>query len=306
MKFLIKYSIGCSFVLLMLMGWANAAPSSKVTVKVSDEGHQPVINAEVEVWYHIGNKQTTNKGKSGDKGEFVATGEGMLPQLTVYSRTQGYYESCVIYKFAKKSLLNRWEPWNPTIEVVLKKKRNQVAMFDSHRTGYKVPKLNTPIGFDLEKEDWVAPYGTGLTADFIITFNAEIRAYADYDCGFSLKFSNPNDGIQEYFSDTKDQSSFKWPYEAPTNGYISEISKQKNMLLGATGYKSNERENANYIFRLRTKVDKNGNIVDARYGKISGEFGFVPSGEITFRYFLNPDGTRNLEEDPKKNLFNKK
>ena len=42
------------------------------------------------------------------------------------------------------------------------------------------------------------------------------------------------------------------------------------------------------------------------YGKIEKEFEFDPKGSVYFRYYLNPDGTRNLEEDPGKNLFKKK
>jgi len=291
---------------------AFSSPTAKLSAKVLDENGLPIQGALVSLNF-TGAKRGDGggltsfgkEGKSDSDGMFTGSGES-LPLAGVVVDKDGYYRSLQKYEFTSSSfLLNRWEPWNPTIEVVLKKKRNPVAMYDNHRTSYKVPQLDTPIGFDLEKEDWVAPYGRGITADFIFTFNASIRAYTDYDCNFSLKFSNPHDGIQEYFFDTKDQSYFKWPFIAPDGGYLNEISKQKNVLL-KTGYKSNENENANYIFRVRSKVDKDGNIVDARYGKISGEFGFVPKGEITFRYFFNPDGTPNLEEDPGKNLFNKK
>jgi hypothetical protein len=286
-------------------------PTAKITAKVVNEQGNPISGANVSISFMKAKEKewgmtTYDKdGKSDNEGLYTTSGEG-TQSVSIFITKDGYYPSGDGVKLTSRSFLNRWEPWNPTIEVVLKKKRNPVPMYDNHRTSYKVPKLDTPVGFDLEKEDWVTPYGNGLTADFLITFNAEIRAYTDYDCGFSLKFSNPHDGIQEYFFDAKDQSYFKWPFEAPTSGYLSEISKQKNMLLKTTGYKSDEKNNANYIFRVRTKVDKNGNIVDARYGKISGEFGFVPSGEITFRYFLNPDGTRNLEEDPDRNLFKNK
>jgi hypothetical protein len=64
--------------------------------------------------------------------------------------------------------------------------------------------------------------------------------------------------------------------------------------------------NVRYIFRVRTKLDKDGNIIGANYGKIGGEFEFDPKGAIFFGYYFNPDGTRNLEEDKENNLFKTK
>jgi hypothetical protein len=206
------------------------------------------------------------------------------------------------YEFKSNSfLLNRWEPWNPTIEVVLKKKRHPVPMF---RGGgiIQIPKLDVPVGYDLEKGDWVAPFGGGVTSDFIISFHAEMRAYRDYECSFELTFSNPKDGIQEYVFDNHSQSSFKWPFEAPEDGYLGRLTRHEVKLPGKN-LQSDAKENLNYIFRVRTRTDLRGNVVAANYGKLSGEFGFDPKGNIQFHYFFNPDGTRNLEEDPKRNLF---
>jgi hypothetical protein len=53
----------------------------------------------------------------------------------------------------------------------------------------------------------------------------------------------------------------------------------------------------NYYFRVRTKLDENGNVVSARYGKIYGDF-------MQFSYYLNPTpNDRNVEFDPKQNLI---
>jgi len=71
-------------------------------------------------------------------------------------------------------------------------------------------------------------------------------------------------------------------------------------------YKSNYREKVNYLLRVRSVADKNGNVVKANYGKIEGDFRVYKKGAANFTYFFNPDGTRNLEEDPDRNLFQKK
>jgi hypothetical protein len=64
--------------------------------------------------------------------------------------------------------------------------------------------------------------------------------------------------------------------------------------------------NQNYFYRVRT-VKEDGKIKSAMYGKIYGEIQFdvinAPTAAIIFTYYLNPDGTRNTEFDPKNNLF---
>ena len=61
------------------------------------------------------------------------------------------------------------------------------------------------------------------------------------------------------------------------------------------------------IFRVRTKIDNDGNIISANYGKIYGPIQFgggrPTDRPITFTYYFNPDGTPNLEYDPKKDLL---
>lgn len=69
---------------------------------------------------------------------------------------------------------------------------------------------------------------------------------------------------------------------------------------------SDSKVDNNYIFRVRSEV-KDGKLIKAMYGKIQGDIGFFPSNKpkntarLEFKYFLNPDYTRNLEYG--KNLF---
>jgi len=300
------------FILLPLCnGLAMAYPRAKITTKILDESGNIVKGAEVHISFEIAKKGEWGTDNFGVKGisdiEGVFTGEANASErIGITVLKDGCYLSRQLYEFKSSSmLLNRWEPWNPTIEVVLKKKRNPVPLIIKGTDWVAVPKLGTPVGFDLEKGDWVAPYGNGLIADLSFEFNLTRRAYSDYDANMTVTFTNGQDGIQEYWFDKKEQSLFKWPFEAPENGYkrsvnIFERDTPKD------GYKTNKKENVNYIFRVRTQLDKGGNIISAKYGKIEGGFGISPTGKTKFLYFFNPDGTRNLEEDPEKNLFKKK
>lgn len=304
------------FVLsLRLCPIAYALSNAKLTAKIIDENGAAIQGAHVTLGFS-GAKQGDgggmfNFGKDGftDSNGFFSGSAGTLPYVGVVADKTGYYRSIQKYEFKSSSLLlNRWEPWNPTIEVLLKKKRNPVAMYMKGTDDLKVPvfdKSIKSIGYDLEKGAMVAPYGSGVVSDFVFTFHANDRAYSDYECNFTLTFSNEHDGIQEYLFDSKNQSLYKWPFEAPESGYVGNLSKEKSMIPGR-GYKSNEKDNVHYLFRVRTKVDKDGKVVGGLYGKIGKEFEFDPKGAIFFGYYLNPDGTRNLEEDPKKNLFKNK
>ena len=285
----------------------GAAPTAKVTVQVVDENSMPISGAEVEVWYvrsKAGGPGTDDikiDGKTDKDGFFTAKGETFLPQVTVYARSIGYYESVHLEKFTGRSLLLRWEPWNPTVDVMLRKKRNHVPMYTKRTDWLKVPKLGELVGYDLERGDWVAPYGKGVVRDLVINYQVNMRSNRDYDCKLEITFTNEKDGIQEFFFDEQEQSSYKWPFIAPVNGYIDKLSKE--IYTASRQLVSNVKDEVNYLFRVRTKIDKDGNIVAARYGKIFGDFEISQSGKINFTYYFNPDGTRNLEFDPEKNLF---
>ena len=306
--FLLLCAIFCIFNANQSFGY----PTGKLTLKViDDEAGNPIRGAMVHVSFMqandsgIGLKTIRNNDVTNAEGFVSFQGVGMESVGATISK-DGYYQSGSGFKFTSSSnVTNRWEPWNPTVEVVLKKKRNPVPMYVKGTDNLKLPQFDIPIGYDLEKGDLVVPYGTGTTSDFIFSMHSAERAYTDYECNFSLTFSNEFDGIQEYFFDSNNQSNYKWPFLAPESGYVTTLFKEKSMQPGK-GYTSNEIENVHYIFRVRTKTDNDGKIVSALYGKIVKEFEFDPKGAIFFGYYLNPDGTRNLEEDPKRNLFKEK
>jgi hypothetical protein len=298
-----------SFYLFSYRGLALAYPTAKITAKVVGEKENVIQDADVHISFEIAKKGgwgTDNFGKEGlsdSEGLFTAKANASS-RIGITVRKEGYYFSRQIYEFTSRSFLNRWEPWNPTIEVVLKKKSNPVPMYQKYLEWVPVPKLDEPIGYDLERGDWVSPYGKGLVNDFVVTVKSDQRAWADYNSSYTLTFSNKKDGIQEYQFDKDDQSYYKWPFEAPEDGYISSLEKFRNDS-PQTGLQSNEKKGINYIFRVRTETDKDGKIIAAKYGKIEGEIRIVP-GKVQFLYYFNPDGTRNLEDDPDKNLFRKK
>jgi hypothetical protein len=89
------------------------------------------------------------------------------------------------------------------------------------------------------------------------------------------------------------------PHSAPVEGYVPTWRYTANSYTPRTA-----RENVGFFLRTRVRLDANGKIVSANYAKVVGDFYLVPQGSLMFSYYFNPvPNDRNLEFDPKRNLF---
>jgi len=295
------------FLTLCPVGFAIAGPTFKFTVKAVDTNGNPISDAETSATF-TGSKSQVVEGKTDKNGLFSASG-ATTPICGVTVKKEGYYTSGYSFEQmilehldeSEKGLFNRWVPWNPTVEVILKEKRNPIPMYVGGTGGHKeIPIFDQPVGYDLEKNDWVAPYGDGNIKDFIFVFyvsDQNAKSWEEWSCSYNLTFSNDNDGILEYFPPKDSKSEYIWPYEAPETGYQHAITGFNSMEKNANDTYRNEttyNQERNYIFRVRTKVGSKGNIVEAKYGKIRGDI-IQGLKTVAFGYSLNPTGTRNLE-----------
>lgn len=92
---------------------------------------------------------------------------------------------------------------------------------------------------------------------------------------------------------TKNRMAPDLPIEHP--GYVSQF-RFFCRKIGKT-FETNTDESQCLYLRVRTTTNTQGAVSSAWYGKIYGNM----QGEFT--YFLNPDGTRNVEFDFHRNLF---
>jgi len=278
-------------------------PETKFTVRVLDaETELPVTNATV--WTTFTQKRDswgTGEGKFNQvklsvdqNGEVEIKGyQGKVERgASARAFADGYYTEGKGFKFTGKNMLhNRWKPWNPTIEIKMRKKKNPVSMTYKRQKWSVVPEFGKPVGYDLEIGDWMAPHGKGKTKDFLFVMNLDRKSMADAEASYTLTFSNPLDGIQEYLPPEGLRSSFIFPYVAPTNGYGKSLYQHDiNTPYGPP--ETTEKENINYIFRVRTKTDEDGNIVSACYGRIKGELKISRKGQVEFSYCFNPNFDR--------------
>jgi len=297
-------------VALLIVVAANSSvfifPIAKITMRAVDSDGNPIDNATVTASYDFpkgmgmgwGTATKYVDGRTDKDGYFTITHKAAgICNFSV--RKEGFYGSSDSYTFNSR-ILFIWSPWNPTMEIKLKRKKNPTKMYAksiNNMNAKKVPALDTPIGYDLEIGDWVAPYGKGVISDFVFIFKVRFLKNDDWDVSYTLTFSNEHDGIQEWIIPKGNQSVFFWPYEAPEDGYKKEIKWSSYHHPGgwAGVHKSDYKEDRKYIFRVRTKTDEKGNIVEARYGKIPGDIRLFSTGEITFTYYFNPTGSRSLE-----------
>jgi len=249
---------------------------------------------------------------SGQQGITDADGELLFSgqsngHITYGGRKVGYYDSYYDYDFKDLGVFG-WEPWNPELKVLMRRIENPTPMYarDTKMANIKIkiPVIGKEVGFDLIAYDWVAPYGNGQHIDFIFYLEKTYRGFQDYDAKLTIKFLHPMDGIVEIEENLTNGSQFKLPRIAPKNGYKNSLQIIRNKKNNTETYR-NYKFNDNYIFRVRAEVN-NGNLARAMYGKIRGPIEIDPRvdpTEVYFKYYLNPDYTKNLEFDPKRNLF---
>jgi len=231
---LLKLLLIVTVCFLPANGYAQVLfPISKITIRAVDNDGNPIDNATVVASYDFPKGMgmgwgTATKYADGstDKDGFFTITHKAAGRCNFSLSKEGFYDSSKSYKFKGRLLLFAWSPWNPTMVIKLKRKKNPTKMYAksiSNMNAKKVPALDTPIGYDLEQGDWVAPYGKGVIKDFIFVCKAIHRGYKDWEASYTLTFSNEHDGIQEYFAQKGNQSEYYWPYEAPEEGYQKEI-----------------------------------------------------------------------------------
>jgi hypothetical protein len=302
---------------------ATYGARGKVTFRVVNHEGSTIPNAEVRVTVFTGNifagdeydvlhKTTDAKGRL--IIEKKTTG-GMI----LWVRKEGYYETYFDYSFAddykhgdpSELFLKdgRWLPWNPSVDVLLKPKLNPIPMFVKRVDRFEVPVEGEPVGYDFEKADWVAPYGKGQISDLYFDLKGEMKDPWTGSNELIISAPGQQSGLQIMKKDLI--SEFHTVHQAPLKGYQKKVGfafkRTKTKMIENTELEDNEY----LVFRTRTKLDEDGNLVEACYGKIYPPVRFgvyqnkteTGAGIIKLWYYFNPSGTRNLEFDTENNLF---
>lgn len=273
--------------------------NAKVTLRVVDSLGNPVPDANVQVvFFHRGSY--TSDGKTDANGFFTA--EHMSESdVHFYASKVGYYNTQRNYWFYREGKPcaenGRWIPWNPTLEVVLKEKRNPIKM-EERSIALRMPEDSGRFGFDFIKGDWVKPHGDGINVDVWIesVLNPKTKDLeATWEHRLTFDFPNEGDGLSVYVQDRFSQMHTS--YEAPNEGYAQKMSFIRAGKGHAVHLDRRLQENEGMMFRVRTR-QQDGQLNGGYYGLTVGEFQFPagPHVRANFRYLINPnEGDQNLE-----------
>lgn len=284
-------------------------------LKIIDDTGTIVTNATVMGNFHMHDgKGNPFTGHTDTCGVYVASGKCVGDWHYVIKKA-GHYETSVDVRYfgpTNTSVRNgRWQPYGMTNTVVLKRRVNPVAMCAADRgSSYTlIPLVGEPLGFDLKVGDWVSPHGRGKTRDFDVTYirDGSGRAFTSQELILSVR--DPFGGFKKVSCDT--YSAFKSPYRAETNAvYEQEVRFCFKRPGGTGGYIDGQmKADECVVLRTRTRIDTDGQLIGAHYGKIYGPLCFGISldapGEMKILHYLNPnENDPNLEADTTQNLLN--
>jgi hypothetical protein len=152
-----KTKLGSALTIFLAFGLH--AQEAKITLHVVDESGIAVSNAQASAGFDNALKPgegwgtgipTEVSGITDVKGICVLEGKDTAGSVGAAVLKEGYYGSDgygVIFT-NYDSILRRWEPWNPMVEVILQRKGVQVPMYARKVYENKIPVEGKPVGFD--------------------------------------------------------------------------------------------------------------------------------------------------------------
>jgi len=291
-------------------GW----PLARLTVQVRNEDGEVVSGAKVQINFRerLSDRDARVVGETDRQGKFA--GEGYSDRrLGATVTKEAYYDSGAGWTIFKDPLVGKWQPWDPVAEVVLRPIGKPVPLAVK-RVRTHVPVLDVLCGYDLQKGDWVAPYGKGAQSDFTFKVSRDYKDWFNFTVEAQVTFPQQLDGLLRMKAPPYGRNSvFCWERNAPETGYVAPHAIRfvnhdpRTDRQPERTFDPNKEREQGYFFRVRT-VEENGKIIAANYGKITDDIGIEPRDsktcQISFTYYFNPASLdRNVEWDPKRNLL---
>ena len=235
------------------------------------------------------------------------------------SGPSAYYwrHRCGGHVFKSKNFFGVWQPDDLVVTIRLQRVEHPIPLWVKRcvlDVDKDISNLNEgKFSYDLMMGEWLPPFGNGKVADIEFARlphedlgegeNDGIKGSSFRD-SMSVTFPGADNGLLEMRHDPLQVLRIR---TAPESGYCPNYLRWegRNEKLK---WDSNYNRNKIFCFRIRTRRDEKGNIIEAYYGKVYGDFemfkgyNYIVCG-ARFHYYLNPISLdRNLEWDMKNNL----
>ncbi len=278
---------------------------AKVNFKVVDDVGNPVQGAIVNVFFDMADRSKGQRliDTTDTNGVFVAE-EKTKGVLEIMVSRDGYYATNDEISFIDMGrehevVDGKWQPWGMPKTIVLRKKKNPIAVRVGMHDWRLTKALNTWIGFDLEKYDYVEPIGRGKVCDFEVKFDWDGMFGTKHNgMAVSLRFTDKFSG--GYYENRFLQSAFTGVYAAdPQKTYLQYFHYFRRPIRDAKGRKiggEGERFDKSKVLVVRSRcvVDEEGNLVSARYFEIENfEFSCSREKEVALCFNLTYNSTPN-------------
>jgi len=294
----------------LMDAYLNGA-EAKIIYKVVDDEGRPVEDATAHIWFRNTHPKLVIDDwvmNTDSNGIFIAEYR-TNDRLSCGIDKPGYYHTFDRVTFSdpkeyKVVKAGKWIPYGNTRVMVLKRIKNPVLHSSSDgRTVYQIPSWGEWLGFDLLLRDWISPYGNGRHNDVLLRFNRqEITKYHQIR---TMDVAFTNNLYAGAYVMTKDSfSDMDTDYIANTNKRFQACFTFRFEQIRRIGLERSETirdelsENQYMVFRTRTKVEHNGNLLSCHYGIIHGNWRFYEKGGMSIgRVLFNctPNDT-NLED----------
>ena len=302
---LILNAVGPSAEDLTLAKARRYGAQAKECLQVVDQDGMPV--ADARIW---GGLQTGDgykdfipiRGSTDTNGEYIVQGK-CTNRIRCDITLDGYYVSefeLTDYGHTHSIGGDKWLPHGSKTEIVLNKILNPMPLCcHNSRTLFKIPVYNEWVGFDFERFDFVRPYGQGQENDMMLRFALDNPARDDYHMTMEVSFTN-NLYAGVYELARNKSSELESVYHADANAFYQQsLVYRFDRIPGKVSRYTQQLTSNNYlVFRTRTKVDAEGKLISAHYGKIYGDWNFVGPGGMSMELCVfnpTPNDT-NLED----------
>lgn len=279
----------------------------RTTYVIVDDCGNPVPDVKVHIWLGLENHKDGGRAYydyTDSDGRYVL--DGKTTGLVRYSFVRdGYYETQKDMHLddvddQQKAVKNgKWQPYGQTQKVILKRIINP-SVTKWHYGELIRPPNNCWVGLDLETLKFCSPHGSGSHADILLRQMSNLQEEGWRNLRGTLEISFTNQPYAGAYVLKKDEwSDFKSHYAADTNNtyrvrsFKYERAREPEKIIKYEGFP----KDSYIVFRTRTKIDSNGNLLSAHYGKIYGPWGYGDAVRFESVLFNPNPNDPNLEEE---------